>query len=194
MREGNVFSLSTPVGGGVPRPGPAGAGGYPRQVQPGGYPCEGVPHLRYPPHRTWLGGYPTLGTNPTPVRPGWGGGTPLQETDGVLDMAWSVCLLHSRRRTFLLGNCVWSFKLKQALPPAACSQYITYVSHQQKHRQIVWDNCKLLLLHLPWFYQTAPPGPLIPLGLTLYHKDPVWGVPHLKAAYARLVEPGSLLT
>ena len=53
-REGNVFSLSTPRG--IPEPGPAGGGGYPNQVQPGGewypggyssrgVPWWGVPHL-----------------------------------------------------------------------------------------------------------------------------------------------------
>ena len=44
------------------------AGGVPCR---GGYPCQGVPHLRYPPSQTWLGG-------PTPAR----GGTPPQVTDG----------------------------------------------------------------------------------------------------------------
>ena len=59
--------------------------GYP-PVGPG----QGVPHLRYPPHQTWaggtlMGGYPTL----------------ARITDGVLDTPRSVCLLRSRRRTFL---------------------------------------------------------------------------------------------
>ena len=94
---------------GVPRPGPGG-GGYPSQAQLEGYPpARGVPHLRYP-HQTWpggtpAGGYSTLGS--PLVRPGQrvplsgGGGTPPQVTDGVLDMPRSVCLLRSRRRTFL---------------------------------------------------------------------------------------------
>ena len=62
MRESNVFSLFTPVGG----------GGYPGQVQMGGYPSQvqrGVPHLGYPrshlargtSHQTWLGWYPRQG-------------------------------------------------------------------------------------------------------------------------------------
>ena len=125
MREGNVFSLVTPVGGG---------GGYPGQVQMGGTPPRITPHqawLGVP----WLGGeYPTSGTPPVrpgwgapwlgvphlgytpPVRPGWGvaqwggtlpwvppsdlaggrgGGTPPQVTDGVLDTVRSLCLLRS---------------------------------------------------------------------------------------------------
>ena len=100
MREGNVFSLSTPVwgGGGVlPRPGPdgeavpqpgLGRGGTPPQVPPpwvppsdldGGTPAMGVPHLGYPPSRPGQGvplpgGYPTSGT-PSPPSD-LAGGTP----------------------------------------------------------------------------------------------------------------------
>ena len=134
--------------GRIPQPGPAGGyplrvppirpgwrvpllGGvphlrYPHQTWAGGYPCQGVPHLRYhplsdlaggypcrggisprvPPHQTWLGvpllgEYPTSGTSaPSPPPP--------QVTDGVLDTPRSVCLLRSRRRTFLL---VTNFKI-----------------------------------------------------------------------------------
>ena len=60
-----------------------------------------------------MGGYHTSGNPPhPPVRPGRGGGTPntggggyptsYRITDGVLDTPQSVCLLRSRRRTFLL--------------------------------------------------------------------------------------------
>ena len=60
------------------------------------------------------GGYPAGGTPPwvPPVRPGQGypargypcwRSTPPRETDGVLDMPRSVCLLRSHRRTFLSG-------------------------------------------------------------------------------------------
>ena len=93
------LSVHTGGGGiparGVPWPGPG--GGYPwwyptlatptpHQTWPGGtLMWGGVPHFGYPPHRTWLGGYP----------------------DGV-------CLLRSRRRTFLLSlnllNSVKTFK------------------------------------------------------------------------------------
>ena len=65
-------------GWGVPPPPPPSdlAGGYPR---PGGNPPQVTPP---PPHQTWPeGGYPTSG--------------------GVLDTPRSVCLLRSRRRTFL---------------------------------------------------------------------------------------------
>ena len=107
---------------GVPWPGP---GVYPSQVQlGGGYPCGGVPHLGYPPldlagrlpHLAYppsdlAGGYPDGGTPPQVHPPHWtwpggtstGGGYPTSYriTDGVLDTPRSVCLLRSRRRTFL---------------------------------------------------------------------------------------------
>ena len=65
---------------------------------------QGVPHLRYPPVRpgrgTLMGGIPPW---VPPVRPGQGGtpdgeGTPPRV---VLDIPRLVCLLRSRRRTFL---------------------------------------------------------------------------------------------
>ena len=115
--------LSVHTCGGVPRPGSSQPGGDTRW---GGTPCWGgtppqVPPMsdlaggtppRVLPHQTWPGGtpqpkgYPTLGT--PPIGPGRGvpllgeEGTPLQETDGVLDTLRSVCLLRSRRRTFFL--------------------------------------------------------------------------------------------
>ena len=52
-----------------------------------------------------MGGYPTLGTPPLDLargNPGGGGySTSYRITDGVLDTSRSVCLLRSRRRTFL---------------------------------------------------------------------------------------------
>ena len=97
----------------------------------GGYPCWGTPP-RVPPQSDLDGewvpqGVPRWETPPwvPPIRPGWGypnggyptsgtphrtwmgngGGTPLlQLTDGVLDTPRSVCILRSRRRTFLLVN------------------------------------------------------------------------------------------
>ena len=110
-------------------------GGYPSQVQPGGTPTGGYPpsdlaplHLGYPSCWTWLGGtpiqgYPTLGPPIRPVQgvPQWGctlrpqvpppvgpdrGGGYL--TLVVLDTPRSVCLLRSRRRTFL-------FKILEAI-------------------------------------------------------------------------------
>ena len=69
-------------------------GGTPPWVPPirpcGGYPDWGVPHLGYHPVRPGCGGTPT-GGHPTSYR----------ITDGVLDTPRSVCLLRSRRRTFL---------------------------------------------------------------------------------------------
>ena len=106
-----------------------GGGGYPDQVQPAGGDTltGGVPHLGYPhPIGPGWGGVSRQGggTPPQvpPIRPGeevpkvgypprqtWpGGGTPrggystsYRITDGVLDTRRSVCLLRSRRRTFL---------------------------------------------------------------------------------------------
>ena len=140
MREGNVFSLLTPMGGGSTPARSRWGGGTPARsssgtspIRPGwGVPCWGVPCLGYP-LSDLAGGYPTLGTPPPPVRPGWGvphlgyhhetwpggyptsgtpthqtwlggGVTPLRVTDGVLDALRSVCLLRSRRRTFLFQN------------------------------------------------------------------------------------------
>ena len=75
----------------------------PCQTWPG-VPVLGGTHLRYPPSDL-ARGYPTSGTPPPLVRPGWGGGVPLlgwyPTSGGVLDTPWSVCLLRSRRRTFL---------------------------------------------------------------------------------------------
>ena len=103
MGEGNVFSLFTPGGGG---------GTLARSRREGG-----VPTPRYlPPAKI---GTPTpvkVGTPPPgQVGTGGGGGTlrylppsqsrypsPPRTAYGVLDMLRSVCLLRSRRRTFLL--------------------------------------------------------------------------------------------
>ena len=98
-------------------------GGVPCQVQPGGVPCWGVPcQGGYPAggYPTWvppsqvrtgvpcprgtLPGYP-LGRVPPPARSGRGvpcwGGYPVRTTEGVLTTRRAVCLLRSRRRTFL---------------------------------------------------------------------------------------------
>ena len=86
--------MHTCGGGGVPQPGPAGGGvpywrvvpllgGTPPRVLLsdlawGQYPYQGVPHLRYPSHQTWLGVPLSGGTPPwvPPIRPGQGGGYP----------------------------------------------------------------------------------------------------------------------
>ena len=110
--------LSTPRGGGYPgqvqmggRCSPARsswmggtpAGGYPTSGTPlldlaGGYPTSGKP----PPHQTWPGGgTPPWVTPSPPVRPGQGG-YPTSGNRWSTDTPRSVCLLRSRRRTFLL--------------------------------------------------------------------------------------------
>ena len=77
------------------------SGGYPDGVPlwpglTGGYPTLGTPY----PSRTWLGGVPYLGYPPSDLARGYPDrGYP---TSVVLDTQWSVCLLRSRRRTFLL--------------------------------------------------------------------------------------------
>ena len=101
----------TPVGGGVPQPGPGrGGGGTPGRFSRGGYPTwlgvppirpgQGVPPIRGhlatlgTPHQTFQGGTPPW--VPPPIRPGWAGGVPLpggtppRVTDGVLDTPRSV--------------------------------------------------------------------------------------------------------
>ena len=65
--------------------------GSPSSDLAGGVPCQGGTPPWVTPSQTWLGGTPA------------GGGTPPQVTDGVLDTPRSVCLLRSRRRTFLLN-------------------------------------------------------------------------------------------
>ena len=96
------------VEGGVPcqvQPG----GGVPCQVQPGGW--DGVLYLG----GTLLGGaypargeggikvgYPLAGYPPAPLaRSGSGGVYPVRTTEGVVTTRRAVCLLRSRRRTFL---------------------------------------------------------------------------------------------
>ena len=91
-------------------------GGYPGQVPPGG---GGVPGSGTPPGSTWVryppGGVPGSGTpggggypGQVPPRGGYPGqvpppgGYPGRTTEGVLTTRRAVCLLRSRRRTFLL--------------------------------------------------------------------------------------------
>ena len=125
--EGNVFSLSTPGGGGrVPIshnalqhfPECHGAdtrGGVPCQVQPGGYPAGGVTLLGggYPAGGRYLGMVPPWPGQEGGTLPGgtqvWYppgqvrmGGYPVRTTEGVVTTRRAVCLLCSRRRTFLL--------------------------------------------------------------------------------------------
>ena len=94
MREGNVFSLSTPRGGtwamssqGGTEPGPV------TGVPWWGYPNGGVPWWGVP---WWEGTVPRQGGYSTPTE----GGTP---TGGVPRLWRSVCLLRSCRRTFNEG-------------------------------------------------------------------------------------------
>ena len=90
--------------------------GYPGQTWPGGLP-KGYPTLGTPcqtwPWGTPTRGYPTLGA--PPVGPGQGdpdrarGGTPPRV---VLDRPRSVCLLRSRRRTFLFKEYICRLRFK----------------------------------------------------------------------------------
>ena len=89
----------TPRGEGGTLPGPAG-GWYPARSSwggdtlpgsAGGYPAGGD---------TLLGGYPARGYRPGQVRTGERG-YPVRTTEGVLTTRRAVCLLGSRRRTFL---------------------------------------------------------------------------------------------
>ena len=90
-------------------------GGYPaRSSWGGGYPARGVPCQGVPPARSgqdggvpWQGGYPgRVAPSPQPGQDGLGGtlaggGYPGRTTEGVLTTRRAVCLLCSRRRTFL---------------------------------------------------------------------------------------------
>ena len=118
-RQGWGTPASSSLGYPTIRPGWVPHLGYPLSIGPG----QGVPHLRYPtsdlargypdggthlrslPPSDLAEGYPTLGT-PLPLM--GGGGYP---TSVVLDTPRSVCLLRSRRRTFLfLFFCFVFFK------------------------------------------------------------------------------------
>ena len=99
--------------GGYPDPSPGGLpgsgtplwGGYPGQVPPpGGYPGQVPPPGGVPGSGTPPGGVPGSGTPP-------GGGYPGRTTEGVLTTRRAVCLLRSRRRTFLLDMQQPSFYL-----------------------------------------------------------------------------------
>ena len=105
-------------GGRVPWPGPGGGisqPGPPRGVPParggGTLPGWGGTPPQVPPHQTWsvgtlTRGVPCLRYPPSDLAGGYPcqGGTPPRVTDGVLDTPRSVCLLHSRRRTFLFNS------------------------------------------------------------------------------------------
>ena len=112
---GGGVSYQVKLGGGT-LPGPA--GGYPAW----GVPCWGYPdrvpparsgrwgtQVGYPPARSGQGGtlqgVPYLGTPQPQARSGrWRGrGYPVRTTEGVLTTWRAVCLLRSRRRTFLFG-------------------------------------------------------------------------------------------
>ena len=105
-------AMRQPGGGGYRGPGtPPGGGGVPRSGYP---PGGGVPRSGYPPPPG--GGRGCRG----PVPPGGGGcrgpgtppggGYPGRTTEGVLTTRRAVCLLRSRRRTFLLKH--WFYKVR----------------------------------------------------------------------------------
>ena len=98
-----------PGGGGYPGQVPPGGSGtppgrYPGQVPPRGVPGSGTPPGGYPGQVPPLGGtrvrYPPPPGGGTRTPPG--GGYPGRTTEGVLTTRRAVCLLRSRRRTFLL--------------------------------------------------------------------------------------------
>ena len=117
-REGNSFTLfvSPHLGGGTLL-GP-GRGGT-CQVQPGGGSCQVHPGGGYPARSSWGGGGYLPGParrGGVPARSSWGGYLPgparggtlpggggylVRTTEGVLTTQRAVCLLRSRRRTFL---------------------------------------------------------------------------------------------
>ena len=128
-------------------------GGVPCQVQPGGtrrggYPHRGVPwqgggaQVRYPPPARSAGGVPgrgvpRSGTPPSQVSrgggyPAGGGGTQVRTTYGVLATRRAVCLLRSRRRTFLFKT-IFSDICPDWIPhlhalSSACNGFLRFTS------------------------------------------------------------------
>ena len=98
QHDPEFYGADTLWGGGGAQPGPAGVGwgGYPARsgwggTLPGGYPRQCTPPARVPPGRV-----------PPPGQVRMGGGCyPVRTTEGVLTTRRAVCLLRSRRRTFL---------------------------------------------------------------------------------------------
>ena len=93
-------------------------GGVPCHIQPGGTLMGGYPARGYPARSSggvpcWGGGGGGTLVRYLPPRPGQdggypaGGGYPGRTTEGVLNTRRAVCLLRSRRRTFLF-NAIYS--------------------------------------------------------------------------------------
>ena len=117
-------TLPGPAGRGVPCP-----GGYPAQ----GGPCQVQPGRGWYPARSSQGGYPAWGGVPCPL------GYPVTTTEGVLTTQRAVCLLRSRRSTFLL-----------CLRFNACFTHnIKLLRHRARHH---WDNVKLWRATWRWCY------------------------------------------
>ena len=111
-RGGYPGQVPPPPPGGVPGSGTP-PGGYPGPGTPLGVPGPptppgGVPRSRYPPGGTpiWV---PPQGGVPRSRYPPPRGGYPGRTTEGVLTTRRAVCLLRSRRRTFLLYLFLASF-------------------------------------------------------------------------------------
>ena len=108
-----TYTRGVPCQGGT-LPGPV--GGYPGQVLPlarsgqGGYPAWGVPWSGTPPGQD-------------------GGGYPGRTTEGVLNTRWVVCLLRSRRRTFLLSSSLkgrWEIWTKCRIFPQSLHKVVQF--------------------------------------------------------------------
>ena len=106
-----IMPWGTHLGGGT-LPGPAG-GGYPARSSPG-YPAGGY-QVGYPPGQVRTGGYP------------------VRTTEAVLTTRRAVCLLRSRRRTFLLINIF--------VVPCCRSNLFGLVGHQFGLNVKKYDGC-----------------------------------------------------
>ena len=115
--EGNVFSLSTPGGGGVSGHSPAGGGGQVR-LQPGGGGGSGHSPARGGQVRVQPGGGQSS-------RGGGGGQSSQQGGSASCALLRAVCLLRSRRRTFLFYN-INTITTKRYIFPAVFSQECTF--------------------------------------------------------------------
>ena len=147
------------LGGGVPRPGSDRGGGTPARSRQG----RGVPQPGP------AGRYPTSGTTLPPARSDWGGGgTPPRVTDGVLDTPRSVCLLRSRRRTFLYCHIVMcvsilrfapdeNFSPKQFWKPTSSSLNTNFFRKARSQRvkaKIFFDFWHLFFDNFCWLFHS----------------------------------------
>ena len=107
-----------PAGGTLP-------GGYPARGYPvRGVPCQGgYPARGYPVGEGTLQGESQVGYPPGQVRMG---GYPVRTTEGVLTTRRAVCLLRSRRRTFLFLS-TWALSFQPPYSPMEKERSVSFL-------------------------------------------------------------------